>query len=141
MTAYSTSTIALNRMVRAPTRMVRLSTGVVAVQRAVNEQLADPRQTVDGFDHHRSGDDTDERRPHVGQHRQQRRLQRVAENDATHRQAFGARGTDEVGVQHFNHRATRDTGDAGDIGQRQRHHRQDDEFRRAAVPAPAAISA
>ena len=61
----------------------------------------------------------------------------MAQHDAAQRQSLGARGADEVRVHHLNHRAAGNTRDTGDIGQRQRHHRQHHIAQLPTVPAAA----
>ena len=108
---------------------------VVAVERAVDEELSDAGQTEDAFDNDGAGDDTNEGGNEIGEDGQHGGTQGVAQDDAVHRQPFGACGADVGAVQHFYHRAARDAGEACDIAYGEGGDGQDEAGQRAVIPA------
>ena len=83
----------------------------IAVERAVDEKLADARNAEKRLDDDRAGQDAGGGRPAVTDDRQDGDLERVAEKDGVLRQALGARGADEVELEHFEQAAAREPRD------------------------------
>ena len=108
---------------------------VVAVERAVDEELSDAGQSEDAFDDDGAGDDADEGRNEIGEDGQHGGTQGVAQDDAVHGQPFGAGSADVGAVQHFYHRAARDAGEACDIADGEGGDGQDEAGQRAVIPA------
>ncbi len=91
-------------MVSTPTRMVSPHDDrIIAAEGRIDEKLADPAGREIDVDHDRSRDHQHECRPQIGQDRQHRGFERMAQNDPPCRQALGTRRADETGVQHFEH--------------------------------------
>src|SRR5918996_6669655 len=70
--------------------------GVVAIERALDEIAADPGNAEDGLDHDRAGHHLGGRRTEIGDDREQRALERMAEHHDALAQALGARGAHEI---------------------------------------------
>ncbi|MPL90513.1 hypothetical protein SDC9_36565 [bioreactor metagenome] len=110
---------------------------IVAVQCAVDEGLADAAGREIDVDDDRAGDHRHEGGPEIGDHRQERGFQRMAQHDAQARQPLRPRRADVVRGQHLKHRRAHDPRDRGHVGGRERDHRHHPEMRVVEAPAAA----
>ncbi len=99
--------------------------GVVAGHGAFDEGGADAGQGEHGLDDDGAGDDADDGRAEIADHRQDGSGGGVAEEDAAFADALGASGADEVGAHHLDHRGAHQARDDGDLRQGQRDDRQE----------------
>ena len=117
--------------------MIAQDQRVVPVERRLDIEPAHARNGEDGLHHHRPGEDVGEGRAHVGDHRQQRALQHVPEDDRRLPQALGPGGADVSARSTSRHRSAGQAGDAGQVGQAEGRHRHDQHQPAAALAQPA----
>jgi hypothetical protein len=97
----------------------------VAIGDRLKDQSADPRQGEDILHDNRPGDQIGELQAHDRKDRRQGVGQGVAPEDRAARQAFGAGGADEVFVQDFEQRRSRDASQDRRLHQAERDRRKD----------------